>query len=428
MPLGWAAAGAIGASLLGGGGDAPAAPDYASAAKETAEGNKEAAQFAVNANRINQYTPYGSLTYSRKQPTFNQAGYDAAMAKYNQAGQSQSPQSYTSTYDDATNSYIQTPIGGASGASAGTAPRREDFMLPDDGGGWEQRMELTPQAQATLDKQMALSDKYADVAGIGFDRARQIFENPQIDESLLPQRAIDIGKTAQEALLSRIEPNLLREDEALRTRLANQGIGLGSTAYGREMGLLGQKGTDLRLQAALQGINLDQANRAAALNEAYTKQSRPLDLINALRSGAQVQNPTFQGFAQQANAAGPDLLTAANQQYQTQMAGYNADQAANSSMLSGLMGLGGAALMSPAGTFTGAGGLFSKLSDIRTKENIKQVGKLDNGLNVYEYTYKPEFDIPGIHVGVMAQEVIKVKPEAIVMRDDGYMAVNYAMI
>jgi hypothetical protein len=92
------------------------------------------------------------------------------------------------------------------------------------------------------------------------------------------------------------------------------------------------------------------------------------------------------------------------------------------------MGLGGAALMSPAGTFAGPTGLLSKLSDIRTKENIKQIGQLNSGLNVYEYTYKPEFNIPGVHVGVMAQDVVKVKPEAIVMRDDGYMAVNYAMI
>jgi hypothetical protein len=285
---------------------APEAPDYASAAKETAAGNREAAEYTTKANRINQVTPYGSLNYN-----------------------------YTPQYD-------------ASGKETGA--------------GWTQTMNLTPQAQATLDKNMALSDKYAETAGIGFDKARATFENPQIDESTLPQRGIDIGKTAQEALLSRIEPNLQREDEALRTRLANQGIGLGSTAYGREMGLQGQKGTDLRLQAALQGINLDQSNRAAALNEAYTAQSRPLDLINALRSGAQVQNPTFQGFAQQANTSGPDLLTAANQQYQGQMEAVNAKNAQTSGLISGLagVGLGLAGLPGAGGSMMqGAKGLFA---------------------------------------------------------------------
>jgi len=292
--------------LIMGKSSAPEAPDYASAAKETAAGNREAAEYTTKANRINQVTPYGSLNYN-----------------------------YTPQYD-------------ASGKETGA--------------GWTQTMNLTPQAQATLDKNMALSDKYAETAGIGFDKARATFENPQIDESTLPQRGIDIGKTAQEALLSRIEPNLQREDEALRTRLANQGIGLGSTAYGREMGLQGQKGTDLRLQAALQGINLDQSNRAAALNEAYTAQSRPLDLINALRSGAQVQNPTFQGFAQQANTSGPDLLTAANQQYQGQMEAVNAKNAQTSGLISGLagVGLGLAGLPGAGGSMMqGAKGLFA---------------------------------------------------------------------
>lgn len=320
-----------GIRLYPGKSDPPPAPDYASAAKETAAGNREAAEYTTKANRINQVTPYGSLNYN-----------------------------YTPQYD-------------ASGKETGA--------------GWTQTMNLTPQAQATLDKQMALSDKYADVAGIGFDKARSIFENPNIDLSGIPEfsgvdlsqlaRApINPGMTAQEALLSRLNPTLESDEEKLRTRLANQGIGLGSTAYGREMALQNQRGTDLRLQAAAQGISLDQAARQQGLNEQlaiaglnsgqraqmlqekYSQQSRPLDLINALRTGAQVQNPQFQGFAQQANVAGPDLLGATNQQYAQQMAGYNADQAANASMVQGLMGLGGAALMSPAGTFAGMAGMF----------------------------------------------------------------------
>ena len=43
--------------------NAPAAPDYTGAATATAAGNLAAAQQATRANRVNQYTPYGSLTY-----------------------------------------------------------------------------------------------------------------------------------------------------------------------------------------------------------------------------------------------------------------------------------------------------------------------------------------------------------------------------
>src|SRR5574343_417231 len=52
---------------------APPAPDYAGAAKATAEGELAAAKAATEANRINQYTPWGSLTYSKNADgTWNQ--------------------------------------------------------------------------------------------------------------------------------------------------------------------------------------------------------------------------------------------------------------------------------------------------------------------------------------------------------------------
>jgi hypothetical protein len=58
-------------SLFGGGGNsAPATPDYTGAANATAANNLKAAQAATAANRVNQYTPYGSLQY-------NQSGTDS---------------------------------------------------------------------------------------------------------------------------------------------------------------------------------------------------------------------------------------------------------------------------------------------------------------------------------------------------------------
>jgi hypothetical protein len=56
-------------------------------------------------------------------------------------------------------------------------------------------------------------------------------------------------------------------------------------------------------------------------------------------------------------------------------------------------------------------GLFGG-SDRRMKDDIRKVGKLDNGLMVYSYRYK---DDPGEmkHIGVMADEVEDVHPEAV---------------
>lgn len=73
----------------------------------------------------------------------------------------------------------------------------------------------------------------------------------------------------------------------------------------------------------------------------------------------------------------------------------------------------------------------NKGSDVAIKENIRQVGVLGNGLNVYEYEYKPAYKDAwghGRQVGVMAQEVEQIIPEAVSVHPDGYKMVNYSMI
>jgi hypothetical protein len=130
-----------------------------------------------------------------------------------------------------------------------------------------------------------------------------------------------------------------------------------------------------------------------------------------------VQNPSFVNSAQQATTGGADILGAAQMGYNAEMGDFNAKQAAQQSFNQGLMGLGGAGIM--------------KYSDIRMKENIKQINWLPNGLPVYEYEYKPQFkDIAGHgkHIGVMAQEVELVRPEAVITNPDGYKMVNYGVL
>lgn len=345
---------------LYGKGSPPPPPDFAAAAQATAAGNLDAARYATEANRINQYTPYGSLTYSRT-PTgqLDTAAYNRAMEDYNRRlsafNQGTAPTA-SNPLDSLINSF--RPEGGVP-QTAPIRPQESDFM--SSGERWSQTMSLAPEAQAALDQQLALNRKYGETANIGFDRARELFENPQLDTSVLPERAINVGQTAQEALMARLQPQLQQQEEAMRQRLANSGIGLGSTAFQRESLMQGQRANDLMLQAALQGINLDQANRSAALQEQAYLQDRPLNLINALRTGNQVQAPQFAQFAQQATTQGPDMLGAAQAQYGADIANYNAQQAG--SPLGGLFSLGGAALglpMAGGGSVGGnmLGGLF----------------------------------------------------------------------
>jgi Chaperone of endosialidase len=61
-------------------------------------------------------------------------------------------------------------------------------------------------------------------------------------------------------------------------------------------------------------------------------------------------------------------------------------------------------------------------SDIRVKHDIARVGRLENGLGLYRFSY---IGSDKVYVGVMAQEVETVMPEAVVRGSDGYLRVYY---
>jgi hypothetical protein len=59
-------------------------------------------------------------------------------------------------------------------------------------------------------------------------------------------------------------------------------------------------------------------------------------------------------------------------------------------------------------------------SDIRLKRDIVLLDHLDNGLGLYRYRYLWSEET---YVGVMAQEVAEVVPEAVLVGPDGYLRV-----
>lgn len=104
---------------------------------------------------------------------------------------------------------------------------------------------------------------------------------------------------------------------------------------------------------------------------------------------------------------------------QGKVAGAQAIQQGNEALTSNVMGLAGAALMAPKGTF----------SDIRLKDDIQYEGK-KNGHNIYSWTWRPEAEelgLEGISVGVLAHEVYEYAPEAI-STDDGLLMVDYSQL
>lgn len=338
----------------------PPAPDYTAAANATAAGNLKAAQTAAAANRVNQYTPYGSLTYQ-------EAGTDSQ----------------------------GNPL-------------------------WSATTSLSPDQQQLLNQQTQTSLGLGNLQSQGLDYVSNMLSKP-FDTSQLAQTGINPGENYSDAIMRQLQPQIEADRTQLTQSLANQGIMPGSQAYNEAMRLQGNKEAQLRDQAITGGINVGLQANQQGFNQAGYIRNEPINTLNAIRSGSQVTNPTFTSVPQQSTTAGADLLGAAQGTYNAQLAAANAQNAANAGMTQGLFSLGGAALMAPTGTF----------SDVRMKENITPVGFLPNGLPVYEFEYKPEFkDIAGHgkHIGVMAQEVEQVIPEAVITASNGYKMVNYGAL
>jgi hypothetical protein len=67
----------------------------------------------------------------------------------------------------------------------------------------------------------------------------------------------------------------------------------------------------------------------------------------------------------------------------------------------------------------GGGG---RRSDMRLKHDIVLLGRLDDGLGYYRFVYNGGHTA---YVGVIAQEVRTLMPEAVTLGPDGYMRVSY---
>jgi len=337
---------------------APPPPDYAGAAKETAAGNLEAARANIAANRVNQYTPYGSLEYQ------------------------------------------------VSG--------EDKFGNPM----WSATQSLAPEQQQLLDYQNQASLGLGKLTQKGLGYVNTMLDTP-FDTSKLPTTGFNPSQSYQDAYMQRLQPQIEQGREALATQLANSGIPVGSEAYKRAMQSQAMKENDLLASVTTAGFGVGDTARKSALQEQAYLRNEPLNTLNAVRSGAQVQGPTFVNPAMQANTAGPDILGATQMGYNANLAASNASNAANNQMTQGLFSLGGAGIMA--------------MSDIRTKENIEPIGIANNGLTVYRYEYKPEFKDHelagrGVHYGYMAQEVEQVYPYAVKTLNDGYKVVDYGLL
>ena len=346
---------------LGKSNDPPPAPDYTGSAIAQGAANKDAVIASSRLNNPNVTNPYGTQTWTEgatpdSRPTMTQVLSPSEQALFNKSQQAKGL------------------LGDLSVTGAGAL-------------------------QDVIGKNLDLSG--APTVG-GYDDTRQ--------------RTID-------AMMGRINEDYGHTTDSTNSSLIAAGIRPGTKAYDDRMNLLQRGRNDAYQQAevaggnaASQAFNMDTQRRQQALSEILAQRQTPLNEINALMSGSQVSNPFAVPTAGQgANISPAPLFGAAQQTGAANMNAYNAQQAQNSNLMSGLFGLGSAFL----------------LSDITAKQDIEKIGTHPLGIGIYSYQYKPEYRPIwgyGKQIGVMAQDVLDIIPEAVLVHPDGHYMVNYGML
>jgi hypothetical protein len=438
---------------------APAAPDPVATASAQTGTNVSTAIANANLGNVDQVTPNGNLSYDQtgsysfKDPTSGKT-YDI-------------PRYTATTTLSPGQQAIKDQTDAAQLNLAGTANQQSAFL------------------QDYLGKGMDLSGlpTAGDASKITAPDFQQFGQGPQLQGGIANAGDVtksygtdyaDNVKQVQDALLSRINPQLQQQQTSLETQLSNQGIKLGSAAYDRAMQLFGQQKNDAQYgaiinagqeqsrlaglaqnqaqfqnaaqqqqynqnlgdatfgnTAAQQGFenanttttnnnqvasaqnsaqlaqfNAEQSARQQALQEQFASRNQPINEISALLSGSQVSQPNFIN-TKEPTIPTTDYAGIVQQNFANQNAQYNSALGSWNSTIGGLFGLGAAGI---------------KASDRRLKTDIKKVAETGDGQNVYQYRYKAGGPM---QLGLMAQEVEKKHPEAVIEMSSGYKAVDY---
>ena len=323
---------------------APAAPDYAGAARTQGAANLQSTIAQNIMNRPQEVTPLGSREWSQ-----------------------------TGTYT----------IPGAEGNPSVDVPL------------YKSTINLTPQGQSIYDTQLRQSQAMSNLGDQSLQQTQAALSKPADVNTLMDE--------AYAAQTARLDPQWNQAATSRETQLTNQGLRPGMEAYDNAMRVFNQGKNDAYQQARLGAIQ--------TIPQSVAIRNLPLNELNALRTGSQVQMPTFQNFST-AGLQAPNYQSAAAQQglYDTNI--WQQKVAEAMGLQRGLFDLGVAGMQ----TF----------SDRRLKRDIEQIGMHPAGVPLYRFRYVWD-DIGTERIGVMADEVLPVKPQAVSERD-GYMMVDYSML
>ncbi|WP_422369688.1 tail fiber domain-containing protein [Pelagibius sp.] len=211
-----------------------------------------------------------------------------------------------------------------------------------------------------------------------------------------------------------IAPQLRSQFTAAGQVVQNEGSSPFAQAFGRAGKDLLNKIGDISSNISFQNFAQERGRQQEAVNQSLNLDSAKLDnLVKGLQSSALPRIIEQFGIDR-----GIELF---NSRVSTLLEALRLAGGVSAPTVTSLPGSPGADV---GGLFGGLGGLglgiaelVPVLSDRRAKTDIKKIGKLDSGPNVYTYRYKGH---PFKQIGVMAQEVEEVQPEAVVSGTGGF--------
>lgn len=291
----------------------------------------------------------------------------------------------TAAYNAALNRVNQTnPFGSSTYTQNGTDPITGAPI-------YAQSTTLSPELQNLLDSQVGTQQGISSaITGTLGNLPTEQF-NPNVNTN-------DIFQNSLNSQLAALKPQFEQGMTSLQGTLSDRGIPIGSEIWNTQLGNY-NNAKDQSLLAASRQAQLDASNESQRQYGNQLQQYMlPYQQLSSLTGNSQsVSNPNFAGVPQSSSPA-TDVAGNIWNSYNTQLQNYQNQQ---NNLFGGLLGLGKLGL----GAYSA--GLFS---DRRVKQDIKPVGKLENGLVVYKFRYKGH---PEMHIGLMAQDVQKVHPEAV---------------
>jgi hypothetical protein len=220
---------------------------------------------------------------------------------------------------------------------------------------------------------------------------------------------------------SRLDPAFAQREDAMRTRLVNQGLQPGSEAYNREMEMFGREKNDAYGGAMSSAIAQGTSAGSALFGQSMSSREQALEEMLRQRGQAMGELHGMNGMLGQSGFHGAGLGEAANllgaggMQDASDMGRWQQQMQMLSDALSSLMQLGGT-----VGSVA--------LSDERAKTDVQRLEEEAlPGVPIAVFRYRPEHGLgTALQVGVMAQDLQRVMPSAVASREDGLLMVHPA--